>query len=401
MKSSVCGIASRLVAAALSACLAVHMTGGMVQAADPLANVKTRADLDAVIAATAAPATREALTAHAAEIVAAAERKQNVDELVGILTAASATFEKANATPQDLRVAFGGPSALFDDLKAINLAASGLTIKEKRKTDPFDQAFYERLGKLTAIENLIIINTTAENDWLVPLAKLKSLKMLRIINQSKLDDAGLAHLAPLNQLESFGYIGTKMTGAPFRDFRGWSVLKTASFRGSQMSDAGLEALCDAFPNLQSLVLAHGHFSDTAVARVASLTQLKGLEIGSPKATPQCLKHIVGLPLEYLQLGDGLDASAGIAIISQIKTLKRLTLTNCKNATDDDLRSVAGMKSLEHLETSSLDLPPERLPLIKEFAFLKSMRLLKRPMPYDAEMQAKLKELLPHTALTFE
>jgi hypothetical protein len=392
---------SRIVTLGFFLCFAACMSSGEAAAADPLSAVKTQADLDALIAKSSDAAVKKALTAHSADILAAVAGKASVERVTAILDAAHGSYEKTNVTPADLQAAFGGPSTLFDSLKLVSLAATGLSIKEKRTTDPFNQAFYEDLSRIPGLESINIINTTAENDWLIPLALIKTLKTLRITNQSKLDDAGLAHLAPLKQLESFGYVGTKMTGAPFKDFRGWTNLKTASFRGSKMSDAGLEALCEAFPNLKSLVLAHGQFSDVAVARLASLTQLTGLEIGSHHTTPQGLKHITGLPLEYLQLGDGLDSSAGIAVISGIKTLKRLTLTNSKATTDEDLLVVAGMKHLEHLELGNLEITPERVAVLKQFAFLKSMRLVRRPVAYDADLQAKLKAALPQTTLTFE
>ena len=372
-------VVSRIVTLGFFLCFAASMSSGKAAAADPLAAVKSPTDLDALIAKTPDAAVKKALTAHSADILAAVAGKASVERVTAILDAAHGSYEKTNVTPADLQAAFGGPSALFDSLKLVSLAATGLSIKEKRTTDPFNQAFYEDLSRIPGLESINIINTTAENDWLIPLA----------------------HLAPLKQLESFGYVGTKMTGAPFKDFRGWTNLKTASFRGSKMSDAGLEALCEAFPNLKSLVLAHGQFSDVAVARLANLTQLTGLEIGSHNTTPQGLKHITGLPLEYLQLGDGLDASAGIAVISSIKTLKRLTLTNSKATTDDDLRVVAAMKHLEHVELGNLEITPERVDVLREFAFLKSMRLVRRPVAYDAELQAKLKAALPQTTLTFE
>jgi len=108
-----------------------------------------------------------------------------------------------------------------------------------------------------------------------------------------------------------------------------------------------------------------------------------------------------LPLEYLQLGDGLDASAGIAIIANIKTLKRLTLTNCAATTDDDLKRVAGMNHLEHLELGNIPVPEGRLPVLKGFAFLKSMRILKAKGPFTAEEQAMIKAVLPGMAIKFE
>ena len=60
-----------------------------------------------------------------------------------------------------------------------------------------------------------------------------------------------------------------------------------------------------------------------------------------------------------------------------------------------------MKQLDHLELGNLEIPDERVVVLREFAFLKSMRLVRRPQAYDAELQAKLKTVLPHTTLSFE
>jgi hypothetical protein len=382
-------------------CFALLFVGSMALAADPLAAVKTRADLDAAIAAAQDPAVKQALTAHAADILAAVAGRDAIAAVTAKLDEAKGSYERINRTPEVLAKALGGPSAAFDSLLGVNLASTGLSIKEKRTTDPFDQAFYENLARVPGLEKINIINTTAENDWLRPLATIKSLKELRITNQSKLDDAGLANLAPLTQLERFGYVGTKMTGEPFQNFPVWPNVKSASFRGSRMSDAGLTALVKTMPNLESLVLAHGHFSDAGVANVAQLTKLKGLEIGSKEATPECLRYLTSLPLEYLQLGDGLDASAGIAILPGFKSLKKLTLTNCKAITDDDLRKVAGMKHLEHLQLDSLGDPENRIELLREFSFLPSLLLTRRADPFNEALRAKIQAALPNTKVAFE
>ena len=78
--------------------------------------------------------------------------------------------------------------------------------------------------------------------------------------------------------------------------------------------------------------------------------------GAAKATPASLKHIQAMPLEYLQLGEGFDKSESLPMIAGIKALKRLTLTNCRATTDDDLKQLAAMKHLESLELGSPLLP---------------------------------------------
>jgi len=369
--------------------------------ADPLAALTSPEQLEGLLASTKSPVLKKALTDHKAEILAALKLKENRDRIVSLLESAKASYTKVNSTPEALQKAIGGPSVLFDSLKTINLGDSSLTVKEKRKTDPFDAAFYESISKLPGLEELYIIHTTAQNDWLVPVGKMPSLKVLRIINQAKLNDAGLAHLAGLKQLETFSYIGTSMTGAPFTEFKGWTSLKSSSYRGSKMSDAGLIALVAAFPNLQSLVLAHGNYNDEALAHVAKLTKLTGLELGSHRATPAGLKPLTALKLEYLQLGDGLDATDGIAIIKDMKTLKKLVLTNCAKMPDEDLKTVAAMKHVENLELSSLEIPESRLPLLKEFSYLKTLRLPKGKMPYSDELKAQIKAALPGVMIKFE
>ncbi len=108
-----------------------------------------------------------------------------------------------------------------------------------------------------------------------------------------------------------------------------------------------------------------------------------------------------LPLEYLQLGDGLDTPEGIALIKDMPTLRSLTLTNAKALTDADLKLVAGITQLEHLELGGINLPDERLASLKDFAFLKSMRLVPSSNPFTPDTQGKIQQLLTKTELQFK
>ena len=142
-------------------------------------------------------------------------------------------------------------------------------------------------------------------------------------------------------------------------------------------------------------------NEPGAVHLAKLTRLEGLEIGTRNATPSCLQQVARLPLEYLQLGDGLDTPEGIGLIKDISTLRRLTLTNAKALTDADLKLVASITQLEHLELGGINLPDERLALLKDFAFLKSMRLVPSSTPFTPETQAKIKQLLTKTELQFK
>ena len=366
-----------------------------------LATVKTQRDLESVIATTTGPL-RQALQTHASAILSAAAQRAHAQAVIETIKIGQGRTEQTNNTPASLKQIAGGDLAVFDTLRLVDLSIPNAGPHDHRKVDPYDAAFFEHLGHIQTLETLNIIATKLSDEWIAPLGKLTNLKMLRLVNNGKLTDVGMEKLAGLKNLEQFSFVGTGMKGHAYAKFEGWTRLVRVSHRGSSIDDEGLRQLCEHLPNLENISLAHAKFTDAGAVHLNKLTKLKGLEIGTRNATPAALKHIAVLPLEYLQLGDGLDASAGIAAIRGIKTLKRLTLTDCKLTTDGDLKIVAAMKHLENLELSNIPFPESRLPLLKEFAHLKALRLVPaNRIPFSPDTQAAVKKLLPSTALKFE
>jgi len=286
-------------------------------------------------------------------------------------------------------------------LKLVDLAVPGAGPHDNRKADPYDAAFFEHIGHIKTLESLNVIATKLNDEWMPHIAKLTNLKTLRCINNGKLTDAGMEQLAVLKNLESFSFVGTGITGIAYAKCSGWTKVTRVSHRGNSINDEGLKELCDHLPNLESISLAHARFTDAGAVHLAKLTKLKGFEIGTSNATPQALLHLAKLPLESLQLGEGFESAECISLIKHIATLRRLTLTNATKLTDDDLKTIASLAQLEHLELGRVPLPDERLPVLKEFAFLKSMRLVPFKDPFSDEVQVKIKALLPTTSLQFK
>lgn len=382
-------------------CCFLHVPAFADSPAAALSKIKTAAELDALIASSGDEVWKKSLREHSVAILAATAQRPHVEAVKRTIQSSPGRFETINTTPESLKKAAGSDVAVFDTLKLVDLAIPNAGPHDHRKVDPYDAAFFEHLGHITALESLNIIATKLNDDWIAPIGKLTNLKTLRFTNNGKLTDAGLTRLAGLKQLETFSFVGTAMQGHAYAKFEGWTKLTRCSHRGSSIDDDGLQQLCEHLPNLENISLAHAKFTDAGAPHLTKLTKLKGLEIGTRNATPQCLQHLVKLPLEYLQLGDGLDAPEGIALIKNIPTLRRLTLTNAKVLTDADLKIVAGMTQLEHLELGKIEPPEERLGVLKDFAFLKSMRLVPAAAPFTPETQAQIKQLLPKLEIQFK
>jgi hypothetical protein len=373
---------------------------GEAPLAERLSAVRTQADLDALIGSTGDAGLAKALKENAAAILAAARVQEHAAAVVRTVAAGKGKTEKRNSTPESLKQAAGGELPLFDELTLVDLSVIGMGPHDKRTVDPYDAAFFEHLGQVTSLESLNVIGTKLGDDQVGSLAGLKNLKSLRFTNNGKLSDAGLAALAGLKQLEAFNFVGTKMQGHAFASFEGWTKLTRASFRGSSIDDEGLRNICEKFPNLESISLAHAHCTDAGAVHLAKLTKLKGLELGSREATTACLANLATLPLEYLQLGDGLDAPTGFAAVRAIGSLRRLTLTNSKTLDDEGLKQVAEIKQVELLELGGLPLDEARIGQLKAFGFLKTLVLVNRPAGYPQELREKITALLPGVEVKF-
>lgn len=365
--------------------------------ASELDAIRTAEDLDRLLAEES-PANREVLESHRVVILAAAETREHVKAVLAAIREAPGTVETVNTTPAPLRKAFG-LLALFETITSVDLSQSGMSVKTKRETDPYDAAFYRHLGAIGDVRVIRVLHTRPKDEWVAPLGKLTNLTRLEFINTG-MSDAGLAHFATLPRLERFAYIGTQMTGAPFADFSCGETLVSSSFRGSKIDDTGLRALCEAFPHYETLSLAHAKFTDAGAPYLAKLTKLKNLEIGSPNATAACLEHLADLPLEYLQLGDGLDTPEGLAKVLLFPHLRRLTLTKAPGIGPDEIRSLASMKQLRDLEIGSLDLNDEQIAALGSLPHLESLRLVRYSDPYGKVLRKKVAAVLPGVELRF-
>lgn len=285
-------------------------------------------------------------------------------------------------------------------LKLVDLAVPNAGPHDHRKDDPYDAAFFEHLGHITTLESLNIISTKANDEWIKPLGRLTKLKTLRFTNNGKLTDAGMETFAGLTNLETFSFVGTQITGRAYAKCTNWTKVTKVSHRGSKIDDEGLQALCEHLPNLESISLAHAHFTDVGAVHLAKLTKLKGLELGTHHATPAALKPLLKLPLVSLQLGEGFHTTEAFTLIKAIPTLRSLSITDGSKLTDADLRLLASITQLESLIMDKLPLPDERLPALSTFAHLKTASFALRPHGYPEATQAKVKTLLPKVDVKF-
>jgi len=286
-------------------------------------------------------------------------------------------------------------------LKLVDLAVPNAGPHDQRKEDPYDAAFFEHLGHINTLESLNVIATKLNDEWMPHIAKLTNLKTLRCTNNGRLTDAGMVQLAGVMKgLESFAFVGTAITGRSYAQFEVLTKLVKVTHRGSSIDDEGLKELCDHLPNLEYISLAHAKFTDAGAPNLAKLTKLKGLDIGSSKATPEALAHLAKLPLEFLELGDNFGTAESIPVIKGITTLRRVTMTRIAKVTDADLKTIAGLTQLESLELDDVPFPEERLSVLKDFAFLKVLKLVDRKNGYPVEIQAKIKALLPNLEVKF-
>jgi len=260
------------------------------------------------------------------------------------------------------------------------------------------------LKPLHKLEKLIFASLTSDNNCLKSIGELKSLQVLSI-GKADWDDAGLAHLSELNELEE---IFLPFSGVPGRGFdavvklpklkyiTGAQFFKSVHLAKLRQSTA-LRALVmqqnvdltddsmkyvAQLPQLEYLDLWHTNISDEGVKQLGTLKALKRLNIkvnfqrGGPLITAASADAIAQMDsLEILDAGNVGDVDEFINKISGLKNLKSLSIGGLR---DTGLLSDAGAESISkfpHLDrltvsgTDFSDAATEHLAKLKELKWL--------------------------------
>jgi Leucine-rich repeat (LRR) protein len=150
------------------------------------------------------------------------------------------------------------------------------------------------------------------------VAALSSLRTLQIDNMA-VSAAGLAHLRAATQLQAVNLSGA-WWNSPDMDLRHMAALpnlKQFKLTGVNVSEKGAAALAQS-QSIEDLQLVHGRLSDKSVAPLANLRSLRRLDLSQNQfIVGNCLAALAGLPsLESLSLdATRLTDDALLALIS--------------------------------------------------------------------------------------
>jgi hypothetical protein len=146
-----------------------------------------------------------------------------------------------------------------------------------------DDAGLAHLARLTNLEGLSI--TDAPRVRGNGLTALKSHVRLRRLSLARtaVGDAGLAHLEPLTRLESLNLAGTRVTSAGIAHLKPLASLKVLDLQGTPMADVVLQTLSD-LPSLEHLDLGGTRIDDLGMPLFRGFKRLQTLNLRGSKVS---------------------------------------------------------------------------------------------------------------------
>ena len=129
-------------------------------------------------------------------------------------------------------------------------------------------------------------------------------------------DAGLAHLAKLERLQTVGLASTKIGNAGLARLASRTALQEIDLSGTHVDDAGLVHLVK-LTGLRALGLARTRVGNAGVARLVAHRGLQKLDLSGTRVTDACLARLAKLK----QLRE-LDLTSTRATASRIEALRK-------------------------------------------------------------------------------
>lgn len=212
-------------------------------------------------------------------------------------------------------------------------------------------------------ELLIINDYSVEEGELAALAGLGLRRLKRVcMNGDRFTDKALEHVCTLPGIE-------EAIISPPRTPHGWDILKAmpslirlsllTSSLGFQYSPADIERL-RSFDRIRYLYISESRMADGALAALAGMKSLKELNLGiiEPKHTQNMAALKTLTRIERLSLKPHVySEDRDLEYLQGLNNLVRLGLWACR-ITDDGLRHLSGLTSLEELDLGRGNSPNE-------------------------------------------
>jgi beta-lactamase regulating signal transducer with metallopeptidase domain/Leucine-rich repeat (LRR) protein len=246
--------------------------------------------------------------------------------------------------PQGMAVRLDVSREACADLSPLSaLAPNDLHMIFCRRPEFTDDAL-SHMSHLTGLQELYLRDTGLLGTGLKHLAKLRSLKRLRV-DGTHVGDKELAFLADLPALEMLN-----LTQTPINDTGMKHVGKITSLRelilGQGVGDEGLSYLKDLV-GLRYLLPLSQAITDAGLAHVAGMTQMETLWLDGAQVSDAGLVHLKGMmSIKTLCLYGTQVTEQGLGHLSGLQTLEDLLLSF--SVTDTGLQHLAQMRALKQI-----------------------------------------------------
>lgn len=214
-------------------------------------------------------------------------------------------FEKLNAlfSPvTDANLAVLAKSGKLTEIALLNtqVTPNGLnvlkSVKSLRDLNLGGAQFVdEALAPLAAFDQLTNLNLTYSRATDGCLPHIKSLRNLDTLtlNERKITDAGVAQLSELTNLENLWLEDTPSTGEGFRNLS-FPRLTALWIKRSGLTDAGMQQICHACPNLRLLDVSRTAIGDAALESISGLKNLGSLNLSQTRVTREGVSRLSSL-----------------------------------------------------------------------------------------------------------
>ncbi len=177
------------------------------------------------------------------------------------------------------------------------------------------------------------------------LAELRGIRLGGLIAKAtQITDAGLRHLSDTHGLQLLRLDGSQITDAGLEAIRGHDLIWLMLEGDCRVTDAGLVHL-SGMRNLIRLGLPGAEVTRVGLPHLSPLVQLRSLVLRNTQVDDPSLRHLAGLErLQRLDLAGTRVTGSGLAHLKPLPRLEELYLDDT-SLSDDDLQQLAELEQL--------------------------------------------------------